>query len=195
MPTQVSSLRRTPRRYVTTSACRKSNSTLILELPDENTSTSVLGSVPRFRRSAPSFEVSQHSTLLVLLLHFSFAAQSSLHFPDSPAPFTMSTSQHTLDKEPTRVEGGGLFPSQPSDHDAPHRAAQHRYSTEQPFLPVYHGSRFANPSPLAFTAVGVSLYLVGMVALKADGLQTLSIIVSTALGYSSVALLVAVSGS
>lgn len=100
----------------------------------------------------------------------------------------MSTSQHTLDKEHTRIEGGPdplLHVAQAHHH--------HHHSTEQPFLPVYYGSRIANPSPLAFSAVAVSLYLISMVALKADNLSSLSIVVSVALGYSSVALLVAVS--
>lgn len=103
----------------------------------------------------------------------------------------MSTSQHTLDKEPMRIDVGAE-PLHHRDvalgrHEHPH------WSTEQLFLPKFHGSRIANPSPLAFSAVAVSLYLISMVALKADDLASLSIIVSTALGYSSVALLVAVS--
>jgi len=63
-------------------------------------------------------------------------------------------------------------------------------SYEQPFLPVFH-RKFANPSPLAFTALGTGLFLVAIVALGADGLSSLSIVVSVALGYSAFALLVA----
>jgi hypothetical protein len=70
-------------------------------------------------------------------------------------------------------------------------------SYEQPFLPVFH-RKFANPSPLAvnpilsceilnihltntfvqFTALGTGLFLVAIVALGADGLSNLSIVVS-----------------
>ncbi|KIM73556.1 hypothetical protein PILCRDRAFT_15137 [Piloderma croceum F 1598] len=63
-------------------------------------------------------------------------------------------------------------------------------SHDQPFLPVFH-RKFANPSPLAFTALGTGLFLVAIVALGADGLSNLSIVVSVALGYSAFALLVA----
>jgi len=64
------------------------------------------------------------------------------------------------------------------------------HSHDQPFLPVFH-RKFANPSPLAFTALGTGLFLVAIVALGADGLSSLSIVVSVALGYSAFALLVA----
>lgn len=89
-----------------------------------------------------------------------------------------------LDKETTRVGENG--------NDLHHPVSVHR-STEQAFLPVYHGSKIANPSPLAFSAVAVSLFLVSQVALGTDELSSLSIIVTVALGYSAVALLVAVS--
>lgn len=64
-------------------------------------------------------------------------------------------------------------------------------STPQPFLPVYKGSKIANPSPLAFSALAVSIYIVAVIALGADGLTNLGVVPSVALGYSSIALLVA----
>lgn len=103
----------------------------------------------------------------------------------------MSASHQTLDKEASRDEIGEQQ-QQHLLHDSA-RPVQHYRSTEQAFLPVYHGSRIANPSPLAFSAVAVSLYLISNVALKTDDLSSLSIVVTVALGYSAVALLVAVS--
>ncbi|ORY89603.1 GPR1/FUN34/yaaH family-domain-containing protein [Leucosporidium creatinivorum] len=92
-------------------------------------------------------------------------------------------SQHeTLDKETTRIGDNA------NDFHVP--VTVHR-STEQAFLPVYHGNKIANPSPLAFSAVAVSLFLVSQVALGTDKLSSLSIVVTVALGYSAVALLVA----
>jgi succinate-acetate transporter protein len=66
------------------------------------------------------------------------------------------------------------------------------HSTRQPFLPHYHSSRIANPSPLAFMALAVGLYIISMVALGAEGLSTLNIVTTVGLGFSGVALLVAV---
>lgn len=66
------------------------------------------------------------------------------------------------------------------------------HSTRQPFLPVYQTSRFANPSPLAFMALAVGLYLLSMVALGTDGLATLNVVTTVGLGFSGIALLFAV---
>ncbi|KAL8292869.1 hypothetical protein RQP46_000563 [Phenoliferia psychrophenolica] len=65
-------------------------------------------------------------------------------------------------------------------------------SSDQPFLPVYRStSRIANPSALAFMALGVTFYMVSIISLGANGLKSLGIVPAIALGYSSVALLIA----
>ncbi len=68
-----------------------------------------------------------------------------------------------------------------------HRA---RVYDHQPFLPVYE-RRWANPSPLAFAALASGLYIVSIVALGTDGLASLSIVPSIALGFSALSLFVA----
>ncbi|KAM0755727.1 hypothetical protein T439DRAFT_320437, partial [Meredithblackwellia eburnea MCA 4105] len=64
-------------------------------------------------------------------------------------------------------------------------------STNQAFLPVFKGSKIANPSPLAFMSLAVALYVVSIVALGADGMKSLGYVPSIALGYAAVAQLIA----
>ncbi|GAA5891361.1 hypothetical protein JCM6882_004671 [Rhodosporidiobolus microsporus] len=89
----------------------------------------------------------------------------------------------------------------PHDYDDGHSAhhwdpltVAHRqlyHSTRQPFLPIYQGSKIANPSALAFFSLAVGLYLLSMVALQVGDLTTLNIVVTVGLGYSGISLLVA----
>lgn len=82
-----------------------------------------------------------------------------------------------------------------ADPDAP--VAKHttigrraRVHDAQPFLPQYD-RRWANPSPLAFASLASGLYIVSIVVLGTDGLTSLSIVPSIALGFSALSLLVA----
>lgn len=82
-------------------------------------------------------------------------------------------------------------------HDTHHQPLIQQHpiyrSTAQPFFPIYHGSKIANPSPLALFALASGLYITSQVALGTAGLANLSITVTIGLGYSAVALLIAVS--
>jgi len=61
---------------------------------------------------------------------------------------------------------------------------------DQPFLPKYY-RKYANPSPIAFMALGNGLFIISIVALGTDGLSSLSISVAMALGYCAIAELIA----
>ncbi|GAA5848992.1 hypothetical protein JCM8547_006407 [Rhodosporidiobolus lusitaniae] len=62
--------------------------------------------------------------------------------------------------------------------------------SSRPFLPYFNRKR-ADPSPLALGALATGLFIISIVALGTDGLATLNIGVSIALGYSAFALLIA----
>jgi len=89
----------------------------------------------------------------------------------------------------TKAAEAGHAPSQPEGPLFDDSRFERR-STKQPFLPVYVGAKFANPSPLAFVSLAVSLYLISMVAMGTDNLSSLSIIPSVALGFSAFGLLI-----
>ncbi|KAK4700720.1 uncharacterized protein P7C70_g5524, partial [Phenoliferia sp. Uapishka_3] len=100
-------------------------------------------------------------------------------------PTNTSSSTHKVD-----VYGGKGIDLDTTGHSTAITIPQH-YSTLQPFLPVYRGAKIANPSALAFSAMGVSLYIVSIIALRGDGLKSLGIIPAFALGYAAIALLIA----
>jgi len=91
------------------------------------------------------------------------------------------TQQHTAATlhDPDVETKGGLSSS--------HRV---RVYDAQPFLPAYD-RRWANPSPLAFASLASGLYIVSIIALGTDGLTSLSIVPSVALGFSALSLLIA----
>ncbi|GAA6044145.1 hypothetical protein JCM8097_002796 [Rhodosporidiobolus ruineniae] len=78
----------------------------------------------------------------------------------------------------------------PDDHHYPHSYVEDHRDYSKPFLPYFNRKR-ADPSPLAFAALGTGLFILSMVALGTKDLTVLNIGVAIALGYSTFALLVA----
>ncbi|ORY89604.1 GPR1/FUN34/yaaH family-domain-containing protein [Leucosporidium creatinivorum] len=105
----------------------------------------------------------------------------------------MPLTAQDLDKSTSHphTEAGAETLHDTHHHQPPIQQHQIYQSTTQPFFPVYHGSKFANPSPLALFALASGLYITSQVALGTGGLANLSITVTIGLGYSAVALLIA----
>lgn len=87
------------------------------------------------------------------------------------------TAATLADPEASAAKGHGL-------------ARRPRVYDPQPFLPQYD-RRWADPSPLAFASLASGLYIVSIIVLGTDGLSSLSIVPSIALGFSALSLLVA----
>ncbi|GAA5998722.1 uncharacterized protein JCM10292_007185 [Rhodotorula paludigena] len=101
------------------------------------------------------------------------------------APTVQSSSKF----EPGLRDGHATLYGQPS-RNGDRFGNRHREDLDysRPFLPHFSRRR-ADPSPLAFAALGTGL--ISLVALGTRDIDTLNIVVSIALGYSAFALLVA----